>query len=100
MELFDKTLSIVKEYSKKNNSDLYILFLPSKSQLSKNTSHPMKSDAMQIAKNNNFKVIDFEPIFRTSNIELEELFGTGHYSKLGYSLISDELNRIFNLRKS
>lgn len=100
LELFDKTLSIVKEYSKKNNSDLYILFLPSKSQLSKNTSHPMKSDAMQIAKDNNFKVIDFEPIFRTSNIELEELFGTGHYSKLGYSLISDELNRIFNLRKS
>ena len=100
LELFNETLGRVKEYSVQNNSELYILFLPSKSQLEQEFSHPLKKNVIQISKDNNFKIIDFEPIFRASNEELDELFGTGHYSILGYSLITDELNRIFNLRKS
>jgi len=100
LELFNETLGRVKEYSVQNNSELYILFLPSKSQLEKDSSHPLKRNVIQISKDNNFKIIDFEPVFRASNEDLDELFGTGHYSVLGYSLITDELNRIFNLRKS
>ena len=100
LELFNETLGRVKEYSVENNSELYILFLPSKSQLEKDSSHPLKRNVIQISKDNNFKIIDFEPVFRASNEDLDELFGTGHYSVLGYSLITDELNRIFNLRKS
>ena len=100
LELFNETLGKVKEYSVENNSELYILFLPSKSQLEQDFSHPLKKNVIQISKDNNFKIIDFEPIFRASNEELDELFGTGHYSILGYSLITDELNQIFNLRNS
>ena len=100
LELFNETLGKVKEYSVENNSELYILFLPSKSQLEKDSSHPLKRNVIQISKDNNFKIIDFEPVFRASNEDLDELFGTGHYSVLGYSLITDELNRIFNLRNS
>ena len=100
LELFNETLGKVKEYSVENNSELYILFLPSKSQLEQDFPHPLKKNVIQISKDNNFKIIDFEPIFRASNEELDELFGTGHYSILGYSLITDELNRIFNLRNS
>ena len=100
LELFNETLGKVKEYSVENNSELYILFLPSKSQLEQDFSHPLKKNVIQISKDNNFKIIDFEPVFRASNEELDELFGTGHYSILGYSLITDELNQIFNLRNS
>ena len=100
LELFNETLGKVKEYSVENNSELYILFLPSKSQLEQDFPHPLKKNVIQISKDNNFKIIDFEPIFRASNEELDELFGTGHYSILGYSLITDELNQIFNLSNS
>ena len=55
---------------------------------------------MNVAENNNFNIIDFEPIFRNSNQELKELFGTGHYSIIGYSLITNELQRIFKLNSS
>jgi len=100
LELFNETLNKINKYSLENNSELYILFLPSKSQLEKDLPHPLKSSAIQIAKDNNFKIIDFEPVFRSTKNELSELFGTGHYSVLGYSLIIDELNKVFNLKNS
>ena len=100
LEVFNEALSKLNKYSIKNNTELYILFLPSKSQLEKDFPHPLKSSAIQIAKDNNFKIIDLEPVFRATKKELSDLFGTGHYSVLGYSLIIDELNQVFNLKDS
>ena len=100
LDIFDKTLAKVRNYALKNNTELYMLFLPSEGQLESNYPHPLKSEVMNVAENNNFNIIDFEPIFRNSDQELKELFGTGHYSIIGYSLITNELQRIFKLNSS
>ena len=93
--VLDKVFSIMNNYKEQNGSELFFVFLPSKSQLYKETSHPLKESVINLAKNNGFEIIDVEPHFLEYEENLEDLFGTGHYSKLGYSLVNENINRAF-----
>ena len=93
--VLDKVFNIMNNYKEQNGSELFFVFLPSKSQLYKETSHPLKESVINLAKNNGFEIIDVEPHFLEYEENLEDLFGTGHYSKLGYSLVNENINRAF-----
>lgn len=93
--VLDKVFNIMNNYKEQNGSELFFVFLPSKSQLYKKTSHPLKESVINLAKSNGFKVIDIEPHFLEYEGDLEDLFGTGHYSKLGYSLVNENIEIAF-----
>ena len=91
----NKILNEVKKYGEINNSSMYFMFLPSEPQLLKNSSHPLKNEVINIAVNNNFQIIDLEPVFLNQATGIKELFAKGHYSVEGYSLVINEIEKVF-----
>tara|TARA_B100001109_G_scaffold182523_1_gene149664 strand:+ start:2708 stop:4126 length:1419 start_codon:yes stop_codon:yes gene_type:complete len=94
IEALNKILENVSNYGKIHNSNMYFVFFPSEPQLLKNSSHILKSEVINIATKNNFNVIDIEEIFSNNPGEIGKLFAKGHYSKEGYSLVINEIEKI------
>lgn len=101
--LFDKVLKKVQELTKKNNSNLYFVYIPgynrfTKNILAKDVEHLNYDDVIKSVKKNNIFLIDFYSRMKEMNdpLSLYPFRGFGHFNEKGYKVLAEYiLQKIF-----
>tara|TARA_X000000950_G_C13875176_1_gene644555 strand:- start:327 stop:1511 length:1185 start_codon:yes stop_codon:yes gene_type:complete len=91
---FEKVLSDLNKYIKKNNSEFYFVYLPERSRYYVDKDYIDQFDqVMNVAKKLNIPIIDMKEVFsKEKNVmDLFAQYG-GHYSHLGYKKVATSID--------
>lgn len=94
--LFDKLLKKVQKLSKKNNSNLYFVYIPGYNRFTKNilaedTKHLNYEDVIKSVNKNDIILIDFYSKMNEMNdpLSLYPFRGFGHFNEKGYKILAE-----------
>ena len=94
--LFDKVMKKVQELTKKNNSNLYFVYIPGYNRFTKNilandVKHLNYDDVINSIKKNNISLIDFYSRMKEMNdpLSLYPFRGFGHFNEKGYKVLAE-----------
>ena len=93
---YNKILNLISDLLLKQNTKLFIAYLPQYERYSENYNNPSYEIIKDMAKKNNIKFIDFHKDIFSKEVDYSRLFPTipGHYNEHGYKKISELIYRI------
>ena len=93
---YNKILNLISDLLLKQNTKLFIAYLPQYERYSENYNNPSYEIIKDVAKKNNIKFIDFHKDIFSKEVDYSRLFPTipGHYNEHGYKKISELIYRI------
>ena len=102
---FEKVLKKVQKLTKKNNSNLYFVYIPGYNRFEKNiledeTKHLNYEDVIKSVEKNNITLIDFYSKMREMNdpLSLYPFRNFGHFNEKGYKILAEYILQKISLK--
>lgn len=98
---FEEVLIKINEFIKKNNSELYFVYLPEKSRYTDNNFYENFDQTIEVVRKLNIPIIDVKKKFSNDSdvLNFYAKFG-GHYSILGYKEVAKSIDRFLKKNPS